>query len=342
MVSADMAAAVAHLLQGGLVAMPTETVYGLAADAENPEAIKKIYAAKQRPADHPLIVHIAPEADLTYWARNIPSAARQLVEAFWPGPLTLILPKAHHISDHVTGGQPTIGLRCPSHPVARELIARFAQARPGGQGGLAAPSANKFGQVSPTTADHVRHEFPELADQALLILDGGPSQVGIESTIVDVSMPKAGTPTVLRPGHITVAQIESVLGRPVLSGVQSASPRVSGSLKAHYAPRTVLRVLSRQALRAWLASHAKDGAEKVAAVVFAPFEDACPPTVRLYRCPDNPDDYGRNLYAMLRDLDQQNYDMLLVEQPPQGPAWSAVNDRLGRAAAAFIPSQDAG
>src|SRR5690606_4227680 len=236
--------AVRRLAEGGLVAFPTETVYGLGADAENPQAIARIYQAKGRPSNHPVIVHVAPDADLTYWARSVPAAARALVQAFWPGPLTLILPRAPGIPAAVSGGQDSIGLRCPSHPVAQELLRRFAALK-GGQGGVAAPSANKFGQVSPTQAAHVRNEFPELDADALLVLEGGPSQVGIESTIVDLSRLEEGVgPVLLRPGHVTAQDLAAVLG-VTPSSPDTGAPRVSGSLKAHYAPRTPLQLAER-------------------------------------------------------------------------------------------------
>lgn len=315
--------------------MPTETVYGLAADAENPAAIAKIYAAKQRPAGHPLIVHIAPGADLHYWAASVPDVAQRLANAFWPGPLTLILPRSTRVLDAVTGGQPTVGLRCPSHPVARDLLGRFAAGQPGGQGGLAAPSANLFGQVSPTRASHVRKEFPELVDHGLLILDGGPSDVGIESTIVDVSMPEGATPTLLRPGHITAAAIEAVLGM-ALATPQKSSPQVSGSLKAHYAPRTPLSVVPRSNLASRLAAESEKGM-RVAVVLLEPTaNDWSELADQILLGGTDPIRYARELYRLLRDLDNQHHDLLLFEQPPQTAAWEAVNDRLRRAAATFI------
>ena len=240
-----------RLAQGRLVAFPTETVYGLGGDAENPEAIARIYAAKQRPADHPVIVHLAPDTDPGYWAASIPAQARQLMAAFWPGPLTLILPRAARIPGTVSGGQDSIGLRCPSHPVAQRLLHVFAALKPHGCGGVAGPSANQFGQVSPTRADHVRSEFPHLDAQALMILEGGASAVGIESTILDLSRLDQGVgPVLLRPGHVTGTQIAEVLGvMPTLP--DAAAPRVSGSLKAHYAPRTPVFLIDAPVLAAW-------------------------------------------------------------------------------------------
>ena len=228
-------AAAALLEAGALVAFPTETVYGLGADAENPAAVARIYQAKGRPSDHPVIVHVAPGADLAYWCDDLPVEATQLVAAFWPGPLTLIVKRAAHIPDAVSGGQDTVGLRCPSHPVAIALLAAFK----GGNGGVAAPSANKFGNVSPTTAQHVRDEFEAELDSGLLgaVLDGGQSEVGIESTIVDLSRLATHGPVLLRPGYISGKQIAAVIGQlPALP--DAAAPRASGTLDSHYAPHT--------------------------------------------------------------------------------------------------------
>lgn len=327
--------AVRRLAEGGLVAFPTETVYGLGADAENPQAIARIYQAKGRPSNHPVIVHVAPDADLTYWARSVPAAARALVQAFWPGPLTLILPRAPGIPAAVSGGQDSIGLRCPSHPVAQELLRRFAALK-GGQGGVAAPSANKFGQVSPTQAAHVRNEFPELDADALLVLEGGPSQVGIESTIVDLSRLEEGVgPVLLRPGHVTAQDLAAVLG-VTPSSPDTGAPRVSGSLKAHYAPRTPLQLAERGQLQAVL-DQARAKGERLAVAVFPPvpasFEGQA--GVAWHVCSPDRGEYAQRLYALLRELDAAGHDRIVLERPPSTPAWQAVNDRLGRAAAAF-------
>lgn len=214
--SAIDAAAVMHaartLERGGLVAFPTETVYGLGGDAENPAAIAAIYAAKGRPANHPVIVHVSPEADIGYWAASVPVEARRLIASFWPGPLTLILKRAAHIPDAVAGGQDSVGVRCPAHPVAQALLREFR----GGKGGIAGPSANKFGHVSPTTAEHVREEFGSDAGSLVdYVLDGGQSEVGIESTIVDLSRIDTHGPVLLRPGQISAERIEAVLGVPL-------------------------------------------------------------------------------------------------------------------------------
>lgn len=322
-----------RLLEGELVAFPTETVYGLGADAENPDAVARIYEAKGRPSNHPVIVHVAPDADLSYWARSIPSVAHALVQAFWPGPLTLILPRASNISPAVSGGQDSIGLRCPSHPVAQELLRRFAALK-GGQGGVAAPSANKFGQVSPTQAAHVRHEFPELDDSTLLVLEGGPSHVGIESTILDLSRLDEGMgPVLLRPGHVSAQELAAVLGvmpaRP-----DAAAPRVSGSLKAHYAPRTPLVLTSRRQAESLSSAGAP---ERTVVVMFPPLPDGIAPAAGVTRlmCSPDPAEYAKQLYALLRELDDGAYGRIVMERPPATPEWQAVNDRLGRAAAAF-------
>ena len=325
-----------RLADGGLVAFPTETVYGLGGDAEDPAAIDAIYKAKGRPSNHPVIVHLAPDADLLYWARTVPPAARALVQAFWPGPLTLILPRAPSIPAAVSGGQDSIGLRCPSHPVAQALLKRFAQLK-GGHGGVAAPSANKFGQVSPTQAAHVRSEFPELGEDALLVLEGGPSQVGIESTIIDLSRLDEGVgPVLLRPGHISADDLAAVLGVMPARPDHSA-PRVSGSLKAHYAPRTPLQLVERTRMPTVIADAAQRG-ERVVVVAFPPLPSKDLPSqehVSWQLCSSDRAQYAHRLYAMLRELDSQGFDRIVMEKPPAAPAWQAVNDRLGRAAAAF-------
>ncbi len=332
--AAAIARAAGRLLAGELVAFPTETVYGLGADAQNPEAVARIYAAKGRPSNHPVIVHVAPGADLGYWVRNISPAARQLIDAFWPGPLTLILPRAPHAGAAVSGGQDSIGLRCPSHPVAQALLRAFAAGKPGGHGGVAAPSANKFGHVSPTRAEHVRGEFPQEVAQGMPVLDGGPAQVGIESTIVDLSRLEQGVgPVLLRPGHVTPAQIEAVLDMPVAMP-DAAAPRASGTLKAHYAPHTPLELMTTQ--------HLMDAARgrglpagRVAIVAFGAAPAELDARVAWRQVPDDAGRYAQALYTMLRDLDGGGYARILVQAPPADDAWRAVNDRIGRAAAAF-------
>ncbi|HYG44708.1 MAG TPA: L-threonylcarbamoyladenylate synthase [Bordetella sp.] len=329
-----IASAAQRLLAGELVAFPTETVYGLGADAENPQAVARIYAAKGRPSNHPVIVHVAPQADLGYWASHVPAQAQRLIDAFWPGPLTLILPRAPHVGAAVSGGQDSIGLRCPSHPVAQALLRAFAAGKPGKQGGVAAPSANKFGHVSPTQAEHVRGEFALEVAQGMPVLDGGPAQVGIESTIIDLSRLGQGVgPVLLRPGHVTHAQLEAVLGVPV-GMPDAAAPRASGTLKAHYAPHTPLELASPRRLADAAHGHGLP-AGRVAIVAFGPAPAGLDTRVAWHPVSDDPDRYAQALYAMLRELDMGGYERILVQSPPVDDAWRAVNDRIGRAAAAF-------
>lgn len=330
----EIARAAGLLLAGELAAFPTETVYGLGADAENPQAVAKIYAAKGRPSNHPVIVHIAPGADVSYWAARVPDEARLLMDAFWPGPLTLILKRAPHIADTVSGGQDSIGLRCPSHPVAQALLAAFAAGKPNGQGGVAAPSANKFGQVSPTLAEHVRAEFPDEVAAGMPVLEGGASEVGIESTILDLSRLDQGAgPVLLRPGHVSAAQIEAVLGAQVFAP-DAAAPRASGTLKAHYAPRTELE-LAGDARVADVLQGIGLPSGQVALVSFDPAPASTDARVQWRQVPSDPARYAQALYALLRELDAQGYARIVVQAPPANDAWHAVNDRIGRAAAAF-------
>ena len=316
----DVARAVAVLEAGGLIGLPTETVYGLAADASSASAVARIFAAKGRPVDHPVIVHLADAAQMDDWAIDIPPAARRLAAAFWPGPLTLILKRAAHVQDAVTGGQASVGLRVPSDPLAHALLAAFAQARAGRPAGIAAPSANKFGRVSPTTAQHVRDEFGAAVD---LVLDGGQSVVGIESTIVDCT---AERPRLLRPGAITREQVAAVLEQSVaVADAGGATPRVSGSLEAHYAPRTPTRLVATEDLADALKRHAD---KRVALLAFS----SADAPLRQITAPRQAQTYAHALYASLRELDAAGCDLLLVERPPAGAAWDAVNDRLRRAA----------
>ena len=321
---ATVAEAARRLADGELVAFPTETVYGLGADAANPQAVAKVFALKGRPEHHPLIVHIADPLALEAWARHVPELARKLADRFWPGPLTIIVPKSARVPGEVTGGQDTVGLRCPSHPVAQELLHAFARI---GSGGVAAPSANRFGHVSPTMAQHVRDEFGE----ALMVLDGGPCDVGLESTIVDLSR---GAPVLLRPGAISRRDIESVLGIAPAER-DAAAPRASGTLASHYAPRTPLAVVDLRALEPELAK-----ASDVA--VLAMHEKPPGATVVAWiAAPTDPMRYGHDLYANLRALDRKRAAQILVEAPPALPGWEAVNDRLKRAAsgAASLPDE---
>lgn len=307
-----IARAAAILDSGGLVAFPTETVYGLGADAANPDAVRRIFEAKGRPADHPVIVHVADAVDLGVWARAVPEAARQLARAFWPGPLTLIVPRAGTVSDVLTGGQDTVGVRVPSHPVAQALLRVFGR-------GVAAPSANRFGRISPTTADHVR---AELGDGVDLVLDGGQTDVGIESTIVDVS---GSRPALLRPGMIGAAQLEAVLGGPLLTPSRE-SPRVPGNLAAHYAPTTPLALLPGHEVDVI----ASGSARRIAVLA----RRTAPSSVRVtwVEAPADAVRYAHDLYARLRQLDAGGFERIVVETPPDDPAWAAIRDRLARAA----------
>lgn len=335
--ASEIADAVDVLLQGGLVGFPTETVYGLGADAESPEAVTRIYQAKGRPSNHPVIVHVTPEADLSYWVQSVPAQAQALIDAFWPGPLTLILKRAAHISDVVSGGQDSIGIRCPAHPVAQALIRGFAAGKASGQGGIAAPSANKFGQVSPTQAAHVRTEFPELAALGMPVLEGGASDVGIESTIVDLSRVDQGIgPVLLRPGHITAAQIEEVLQQSV-GDADTHAPRVSGALKSHYAPHTPLQLASVETLLKLAQDPQLIAGQRIALVAHSQAHPPVPihPQVEWIGMPTGYAAYGRALYATLRALDQGQYSRLVWETVSDQSDWLGVKDRLTRAAAAF-------
>ena len=329
--SSPLAQAVRLLQAGELVAFPTETVYGLGADAANPQAVAKIFAAKGRPADHPLIVHLADASHLAQWAIDIPPTAHALAAAFWPGPLTLILPKAAAVPLAVTGGQQTVGLRVPSHPLALELLHAYAQAG-GGQGGLcgiAAPSANRFGRISPTEAAHVREE---LGSSVSLILEGGRCAVGIESTIIDLTRPEA-PPRLLRPGHITPAQIAAVIGvmpeTPQRRQTEHA-PRVSGSLDAHYAPRTPIRIATTAELAGVLATlHA--GGQRAALLAYSAHSATLAAPARCH-LPADAEAYAHGFYAALRTLDDTHHHVIVIEALPAQDAWSAIADRLRRAA----------
>ena len=312
--------AVALLQAGELVALPTETVYGLGADASNPDALAKIFRAKGRPADHPLIVHLPGDDHLDRWASDIPDLAWELAEQFWPGPLTLILKRHPRVPDAVTGGQDTVGLRVPGHPVALELLRAFAAA--GGSGGIAAPSANRFGRISPTTAQHVRDD---LGDAVPLVLDGGPCRVGIESTIVDLSREQ---PVILRPGVISAEALALVLGTPPAAETAGrAAPRVSGSLEAHYAPRTPMKMLAADALAEEIATQAAAGKQLALLSRYRPagqLKQWIPAGLDARA-------YGHDLYANLRQLDAAGADLILVESVAADGDWAAVFDRLRRA-----------
>ncbi|MFZ2449407.1 MAG: L-threonylcarbamoyladenylate synthase [Methylovulum miyakonense] len=315
---ADAIQEAAQLLrQGRLVAFPTETVYGLGADASNADAVAGIFAAKGRPADHPLIVHLADAAMMPGWAEEIPDVAWQLAERFWPGPLALVLRKKASVPLAVTGGQDTVALRVPNHPVALQLLQAFG-------GGLAAPSANRFCRISPTQAAHVAEE---LGDAVAMILDGGACQVGVESTIVDLSGPQ---PRLLRPGQISVAALEAVLRQPlVLPEAVASEIRAPGMMAVHYAPQTVALLCPVEQLQARAQTLLADG-QRLGVLAYAQTLPAHP-HLQVLAMPATADGYAQALYASLRELDGWQLDRILVEQPPQTEAWRAVNDRLGKA-----------
>lgn len=313
----EIARAAAILKSGGVVAFPTETVYGLGADASNPQAVAKIYALKGRPSNHPVIVHLASAAMLGDWAHDVPERASRLAVRFWPGPLTLVLRRGPRVPDAVTGGQDTVAIRVPAHPVARALLEAFG-------GGIAAPSANRFGRVSTTTAAHVRAEFGAALE---CVLDGGECDVGIESTIVDLSGPQ---PTLLRPGGVPLAALEDALGEE-LAAPGAAAPRAPGTLAAHYAPGTPLMLVDADVVLELVGSLARQG-KKLAVLSFSPLQPLVPGIRWLTTSPD-PQAYAHALYANLRELDALGADLILVERPPEHPDWFAVLDRLTRAAA---------
>ena len=308
--------------------LPTETVYGLAADASSAEAVAKIFTAKGRPSNHPLIVHVANAAGVDHFAVDVPTFARQLMQAFWPGPLTLILPRRPSVGAETAGGQDSIGVRCPSHPVAQALLQALA-AQPVPVWGLAAPSANQFGRVSPTTAQHVLAEF----GGDVPVLDGGPCTVGIESTIVDCSR---GAPVLLRPGAITRVQVEAVCGQPLQSAQEiadtaGAAPRASGTLESHYAPSATVRLMDARALQTALDVLGADAAH-IAVYARTPLRIASERLV-VRRMPADADATAQQLFAALRGFDAQGVKLIWIETPPDAPDWEGVRDRLQRAAA---------
>jgi len=324
--AADIQKAAQRLAAGELVAFPTETVYGLGADAGNDAAVAKIFAAKGRPSDHPLIVHV-PDAGAAghFIAGGIPAFAQRLMDAFWPGPLTLILPRKEGVAAAAAGGQASIGLRCPGHPVAQALLRACAQAVPAVHG-LAGPSANQFGRVSPTTAAHVEAEF----DASLAVLDGGPCAVGIESTIVDCTRQ---APVLLRPGVLTRAQIEAACGQPLLAPeeLDAPAPRASGTLESHYAPRAKVRLMDARALQAALDVLGADAAH-IATYSRVILRSTSSKVLRR-RMPDDALEVARQLFAVLRAFDDAGVRLIWVETPPDTPEWEGVLDRLQRAAA---------
>ena len=324
--SPSVQAAAQALARGELLGLPTETVYGLAADADNDAAVARVFAAKGRPADHPLIVHVAGSDMVPHYAREVPVFAQALMDAFWPGPLTLILPRLPGRAAAAAGGQSSVGLRCPAHPAAQAVLAECLLLAPPIHG-LAAPSANRFGRVSPTTAAHVQDEF----GPQLLVLDGGPCQVGIESTIVDCTR---GVPVLLRPGAISRDDIERACGQRPLSKdeLPALTPRASGTLLAHYAPTAQVRLMDARQLQAGLDVLGKD-AKRLA--VYARTALATPSSqVLLRRMPQDAAGAARELFSALRDFDDAGVALIWVETPPDSPDWEGVRDRLARAAAA--------
>lgn len=316
---AAVQAAARRLAAGGLVAFPTETVYGLGARADDDRAVAAIYAAKGRPADHPLIVHVADAVAALEFTPALQGCAERLAAAFWPGPVTVIVARRPGRAEAAAGGQPTIALRCPAHPVARALLARCAAL---GVAGVAAPSANRYGRISPTCAAHVADAFgPEL-----LVLDGGDCELGIESAIVDCS---TGAAVLLRPGALTRGALEHVVGQP-LRAPDARSPRAPGTRGAHYAPRARVRLLGADALAAALAgvAAARSGA-------LAVYSRARPLAagVDWQPMPDDAQALAHELYAVLHELDRRGVREIWVEQPPADPRWDGVRDRLRRAAA---------
>ena len=311
--------AAAHLAAGELVAFATETVYGLGARADDDRAVAKIYAAKGRPSGHPLIVHVAERADASVFAARLSPVAERLMEGLWPGPLTVIVPRAPGVATAAAGGHPTIGLRCPAHPVAHALL---VAARGLGVPGIAAPSANRFGRVSPTTAAHVIEEFGD----DLWVLDGGACRIGIESSIVDCS---GAAPVLLRPGILTRERIEAVAGEKLLAPDETA-PQAPGTLASHYAPRATVRLMPTAMLQTALQVL---GSERLDLGVYSRSVASGVATgVRHRRMPARPEQAAHELFSVLRAFDAEGVRLIWVEDPPAGPEWDGVRDRLARAA----------
>lgn len=337
---ASIAACADVIRAGGLIGLPTETVYGLGADASNARAVAQIFAAKGRPADHPLIVHVAAfdggMGGVAHYCARVPAFAQQLMSAFWPGPLTLILPRRPGVGEAAAGGQDSIGLRCPAHPVAQALLAALRKPADGAPEvwGVAAPSANKFGRVSPTTAAHVHSEFGD----DLLILDGGPCAVGIESTIIDCTR---GAPVLLRPGAITAAQVADACGRQLLSNEEldaqaRPGPRASGTLDSHYAPSATVRLMDAKALQ--IALDLLGGASPADARPTIALYHRSPLHVRSklvspHRMPSHAAPAAHELFSKLREMDALGVKLIWVETPPDALEWDGVRDRLTRASA---------
>jgi L-threonylcarbamoyladenylate synthase len=314
----DIGKAVGVLRAGGLVAVPTETVYGLGANAEDPAAVARIFEVKGRPPTHPLIVHLAAAGQLGGWVAGVSETALVLAEHFWPGPLTLVLRRGRRVPLEATGGLETVAVRVPAHPVALELLSAFG-------GGVAAPSANRFGSVSPTTAEHVRAELGDAVD---FVLDGGPCEVGVESTIVDAT---GEIPSVLRPGGVTREELEAVLGRPVASGSASSRIRVPGQHPSHYAPRARV-VLVEPGEIATAAQHAQERGHRVGVFLPPSCADVAVKAHAVVAVPESMAGYARGLYGFLRELDQRGCDLIVASLPVEEGLGVAIANRLRRAA----------
>jgi L-threonylcarbamoyladenylate synthase len=350
----SIAACAGAIRAGELIGLPTETVYGLGADADNASAVAKVFAAKGRPADHPLIVHLASfdggMGGVSHYAQQVPAFAQQLMSAFWPGPLTLILKRRDGVGAAAAGGQKSIGLRCPDHPVAQAVLSALRKPAEGQSvvWGVAAPSANRFGRVSPTTAAHVQSELGDVLNGALLILDGGPCEVGIESTIIDCTR---GAPVLLRPGAITAAQVEAACGRKLLSNeellvqvpqgleAQNAlnAPKASGTLESHYAPNATVRLMDAKALQSALDMLGNDLPAGESRATIAVYTRTALKTkskqVLLRPMPGDAAVAAHELFSVLREFDDAGVKLIWVETPPADGSWDGVRDRLQRASA---------
>ena len=322
----EIETAVQALRDGELVAFPTETVYGLGANAQNPAAVRKIFEAKGRPESHPLIVHLDSPRFLHRWVREVPEAATKLAERFWPGPLTMVLPRGPNVHDVVTGGQDTVAIRVPQHPMAQQLLTAFG-------GGIAAPSANRYGRLSPTRAEHVRDE---LGDAVKVILDGGESQIGLESTIIAF---EGESVRLLRPGAVTAGQIRLVV-TDLQVGAALDSPRVPGSAASHYAPTTPMSIVPAGEIDAH-AGAASEGGRRIA-VLAQRLPLKSHKYVTWINAGRRPEQYGHDLYANLRTLDKAGCQQILVQDVPEGERWEAIRDRLLRAASSVSQSDDTG